>query len=41
VADFLDDYECLPSFQLYWAPPWGGMVTVKVISTYKQYIFFT
>jgi hypothetical protein len=41
VPDFIEDYQCLPGFQIYWDRPWGGMVTVKVISTFKQFAFFT
>ena len=41
IPDFIEDYQCLPNFQMYWDPPWGGMVTIKIISTLKQYNFFT
>lgn len=42
VPDHIDELQCLPSkFQIYWEQSWGGMVTVRLISTLKQYEFFT
>jgi hypothetical protein len=42
VPDHVEDYQCLPGgFQLYWDLPWGGFVTLRLVSTFKQYNFFT
>jgi hypothetical protein len=39
IPPFLEDYQCLPGFQVYWDPPWGGMVTLKTVSTFRQFTF--
>ena len=37
----IESFECLPRFEIYWEPPWGGMVTIRLLSTYRQYEFLT
>ena len=41
IPDFIDDFECLPNFQIYWDSVWGGMVTLRIFSTFKQFTFLT
>jgi hypothetical protein len=33
--------QCLPNFELYWDQPWGGMVTIRIKSTFKQFTFIS
>jgi hypothetical protein len=35
VPDYIEDYQCLPNFQIYWEQAWGGVVTIKIVSTFK------
>lgn len=39
IPPFVEDYQCLPGFQVYWDDPWGGMVTLKIVSTFRQFTF--
>ena len=43
VAENIDRLQCLPprQFLVYWEQAWGGMTTVRISSTYKQYVFLT
>ena len=42
VPENVDLIQCLPTkFQIFWEPAWGGVVTVRLQSTLKQYQFLT
>jgi hypothetical protein len=41
ILDFIEELQCLPHLQLYWDRAWGGMITLRLMSTYKQYTFMT
>ncbi|CDW74666.1 set domain containing protein [Stylonychia lemnae] len=42
INDNIDTLQCIPTkFQIFWEQSWGGMVTVRLQSTLKQYIFIT
>ena len=41
IVDYIDELQCLPSFQVFWEQVWGGMITFRIISTLKQFTFLT
>lgn len=37
IRNHFDDIDCLQGLQLYWEKPWGGNLTVRLVSTRPQF----
>ena len=41
IINHVDEFECLAGLQIFWELPWGGLVTLRLLSTLRQYNFIT